>query len=662
MSGTQTVRVGSAVWWDGAEWEVESLNQGGARLRRNTDVRAVSLRALADAARFEDLTTGAAVESAETPGSLLLASLSTKARAQVEREAEQLRRLLTTDAEQTLRERIAAESARLGVSTRTLERRLARFEAKGVAGLVDSRLLQRVRRSVDPRWDSACLEALESYSHSSTPTRRTVIRRANQAYLEAVPDGQPPTERVAYRRLAELDKGRYTFGQSKQRRSVAERPTGVLGRLRATRPGQYIVLDSTPLDVFAMEPVTLRWVNVELTVAMDLYSRCITGLTLRPVAAKASDVAGVLYQTVTPQQWGKDSPDDGPFVGVPDALVLRETGVLPDTIVVDHGKIYLSEHVFGICDRLGVSIQPAVPHKPTDKPTVERFFRTIRQQLLEHLPAYKGPDVYSRGEQVEHQAFLYVTELEQILREWVGVYHQTPHAGLRDPHLPHVDLTPMQMFSRGVAQSGLLRLPASEDLVREFLQVEWRTIQHYGVEIRGQRYDGPGLNIHRGHRSPYGGAHAGKWPFMVDPDDVRYVYFKDPDSAQWHRLIWEHAALLDAPFSQDAADYTRRISREQNRFVDPGQAVADLLHDWSRQQVTDRRQKNLAIRVSSQRAQSDPARHPADRRSTASELGVIDFLTRRSEQRQREHLADDLDVFDAYYESRPEGGLEVYDE
>ena len=92
---------------------------------------------------------------------------------------------------------------------------------------------------------------------------------------------------VAYRRLEELDKGRYTFGVAKQRRSVAKRPTGVLGRLRADRPGQYVLLDSYRMDVFAMEPVTLRWVNTELTVAMDLFDRRVTGLRLRPIAAQS---------------------------------------------------------------------------------------------------------------------------------------------------------------------------------------------------------------------------------------------------------------------------------------------------------------------------------------------------------------------------------------
>lgn len=87
-----------------------------------------------------------------------------------------------------------------------------------------------------------------------------------------------------------------------------------------------------------------------------------------------------------------------------------------------------------VCARLGITVQPAIPYKPTDKPTVERFFQTLRESLLQHLPAYKGPDVYSRGKDVEGQAFLYVAELEQIVREWVGaVYHHTKHTGLCVP-------------------------------------------------------------------------------------------------------------------------------------------------------------------------------------------------------------------------------------
>ena len=54
------------------------------------------------------------------------------------------------------------------------------------------------------------------------------------------------------------------------------------------------------------------------------------------------------------------------------------------------------------------------------KPAVERFFKTLREGLIQYLPAYKGPDVYGRGAKVEDAAFLFIHELEDIIREWVA--------------------------------------------------------------------------------------------------------------------------------------------------------------------------------------------------------------------------------------------------
>jgi transposase InsO family protein len=88
---------------------------------------------------------------------------------------------------------------------------------------------------------------------------------------------------------------------------------------------------------------------------------------------------------------------------------------------IDHGKAFLSAHVISVCTRLGISIQPAQPEKPTDKPTCERFFKTLREGLIQYLPAYKGPDIYSRGEGLEDVAFLFIHELEEVIREWVAV-------------------------------------------------------------------------------------------------------------------------------------------------------------------------------------------------------------------------------------------------
>ena len=69
-----------------------------------------------------------------------------------------------------------------------------------------------------------------------------------------------PSTAAAYRHLARLTKGTNAVkGSAKGRRSIADRPKGVYGRLRAVRPGEYVILDTQDLDVFAMEPVTCRW-------------------------------------------------------------------------------------------------------------------------------------------------------------------------------------------------------------------------------------------------------------------------------------------------------------------------------------------------------------------------------------------------------------------
>jgi hypothetical protein len=44
-------------------------------------------------------------------------------------------------------------------------------------------------------------------------------------------------------------------------------------------------------------------------------------------------------------------------------------------------------------------------YQVTDKGPLERWFRTLGEQLLAALPGYKGPDVYRRGKDPEQEAF-----------------------------------------------------------------------------------------------------------------------------------------------------------------------------------------------------------------------------------------------------------------
>ena len=226
---------------------------------------------------------------------------------------------------------------------------------------------------------------------------------------------------------------------------------------------------------------------------------------------------------------------------------------------------------------MGISIQPARLRRGQDKGPVERFFRTIRQGFLQELPGYKGPDLYSRGVAPEQEAFFFIDELEALLREWVAtVYHRRPHDGTREPGLWALKMSPAQMFEHGIQRAGYLEAPRTPDLAYHFLGVQWRTIQHSGVEIDKRHYRADVLVDYIGERSPYSHRN-GLWPIHVNPDDVTQVYFldiKDPDR-QWHSLAWTE--VVPGPLNEDGLAFARRLARSKHRYVDDKLALAEFL-------------------------------------------------------------------------------------
>lgn len=548
-----------------------------------------------------------------------------------------------------LLDRYAAKAAELGIGRRTLQRWVAAYGESGPAGLVDGRSTRTadILSGVDERWLAMCRIVLDEHIEASRPTKNLILARV-AARLEAEYGPgtvTPPGVKKARKVLTELARGTNAFtGSTKGKRSIANRPDGVYGRLQATRPGEYLLLDTTPLDVFAMEPLTLRWVRLELTIAMDLYSRAIVGLRLAPVSTKAVDAAIVLFETLRPASRRSTGGGLLPYAGLPDMVVIdagqAQFGasavpiaglpeVAAETVVVDHGKIYLSRHVMSVCERLGISIQPARPLTPTDKAAVERFFRTLREGLLAALPGYKGPDIHSRGVDPEGCTYFFVDELEQVIREWIGIYHHRAHRGLVVPQVPGLNLSPMEMFDTGLARAGRLRIPIHPGLVFDFLPTAWRTVQHYGVEIHGLRYNGPALKDCRNRTSPFTGTHAGKWPVRYDPDDASKIYFCDPGDREqvWHELAWEHAEDIGMPFSAEALAYARRLALASGRHVDARRALAELLDRWDAGLIRHPAERRMAIRASQQRQTRLDAAATGDAAAQIAVLPTVAAIT-----------------------------------
>ncbi|ONI49955.1 MULTISPECIES: DDE-type integrase/transposase/recombinase [unclassified Streptomyces] len=510
--------------------------------------------------------------------------------------------------------RYAVKAAELGVGVTTIRRWTAAFRKAGPVGLVKDRPVRSVVERADHRWVEMAEEVLKAHVKSSRPVRGLVLTEIEERLVAKHGAGTVPlpASTMGYELLRHLSTGTNAFeGSTKGKRSIAEAPQGTYGRLRATRPGEYVVLDTNSLDVFAMESLTCRWVRCELTVAMDLYSRCILGLRLTPVSTKSVDVAGVLYETVRPREPRSGEPL--PYAGVPSTVVVdaqklvdqHGQPLLPtvatETIIFDHGKVYLSNHIRSVCAKLRISLQPARPRTPTDKP-VERWFRTLNQGLLAALPGYKGSDVHSRGEKVEDEAFFFLDELEAVIRDWITtVYHRRHHRGLCIPEVPGLKLSPLEMFEHGVTRAGPLRIPLRPHLALDFLEEFRVPVHHYGVDIDGLRYNGDGLDGYRNQPSPYRGVDAGKWPVAVDSGDITKAYFQDPHTRAWHVLNWEHAAALGMPVSREALGYARRLSRQKDRFPDTKRALVELLERWGAGLTRDRTERRMAVRLSQER-------------------------------------------------------------
>ena len=157
------------------------------------------------------------------------------------------------------------------------------------------------------------------------------------------------------------------------------------------------------------------------------------------------------------------------------------------------------------------------------------------------------------------------------------------------------------MWDMLVASGGSLRVPRRTELVYDFLPVAWRTIQHYGVEVNGLRYDGAGLDGLRGTSSPYSHVN-GKWPIRFDPDDASRVYLQRPDDLSWCVLRWEHAVDIPAPFSVEALRYARHLASAQNRHPDDRQALTELLERWDAGLLANPAERRMALRISEQRS------------------------------------------------------------
>jgi putative transposase len=203
-----------------------------------------------------------------------------------------------------------------------------------------------------------------------------------------------------------------------------------------------------------------------LTVAIDVFSRCIAGMCLTLDPPSATSVGLCLTHAAMPKEaWLEriGAAASWPIAGKPQRLY------------VDNAKEFHSEALRKCCEQHGI----ALTYRPVARPhfggVVERVLGTL-MAMVHQLPGTTFSNIQARGTyDAEGMATLTLAELETWLALAIaGKYHQEIHATLHQ--------SPLQRFTMGLTTPPA---PLSEPktFLVDFLPLVRRRIQRRGFVI-----------------------------------------------------------------------------------------------------------------------------------------------------------------------------------
>lgn len=310
----------------------------------------------------------------------------------------------------------------------------------------------------------------------------------------------------------------------------------------ASYPLAAVQMDHTKVDVILVDPWERQPIGRPwLTVAIDLFSRCIVGMHLSLEAPSATSVGLCLVHAASDKTaWLAERNIGGewPIQGK------------PGLISVDNGAEFHSAAFERGCEQHGIAIQWRPPGQPHYGGIVERVIGSL-MKLVHELP---GTTFSNPGERNAYDsdatACLTLDELEHWMAITItGVYHSRPHAGLGGKTPLSVYRGFMERPTAGSGQSpATVRNPRA--FLIDFLPVFRRTVQRHGVTLDHITYFSPAL-------SPWIARRAEKEPLLIrrDPRNLSRIYVFDPGTRGYLEIpyrdishpaisLWEHRLAL----------------------------------------------------------------------------------------------------------------------
>jgi len=333
---------------------------------------------------------------------------------------------------------------------RTLRRWVHQYRSLGLTGLARSpRKDQGRRRSVSPRLQQLIEGlALQKPRRTLANIEREVIRIGREE------EWTPPSYSTIQRIVHQLDPALITFVHEGPK--VYREEFDLIYRHQASAANEVWQADHSLLPIWLLDGQD-RPAKAWLTIILDDYSRAIAGYYLGFESPTALQTALTLHQAI----WRKTDP------------CWHVCGI-PARFYTDHGSDFTSGHMEQVAADLKIELVFSWPDHPRGRGKIERFFRTVEQMLLPHLPGFIGENGNTAG------TLLSLPTFEARFHSWLlEDYHQRVQQEIKE--------APQ---ARWEASGFLPQMPESlEQLDLLLLNVaKQRKVQQDGIHFQGQRY------------------------------------------------------------------------------------------------------------------------------------------------------------------------------
>ena len=424
-------------------------------------------------------------------------------------------------------------AAQLGLSRRQIYTLVQRFRRGD--GLVTDLAPRRSPGGkglgrLGPAVEAILRQALQDFylarpKRSEAALTREVARRCRQAGV------RPPARNTIRTRVEGLDPVVVTRRrEGDQAARPLEAAAGVAPQPQ--RPLDLVQIDHTPIDLIVVDEVAREPIGRPyLTLAIDVFSRCVVGMVVTLEAPSATSVGLCLAHAVTDKRpWlerlGIEA--DWPMTGMPRAIHL------------DNASEFHSEALRRGCEQYGIARHYRPPGEPHFGGVIERLVGTA-MGMVHELPGTTFSSPQERGSyDSEAAATLTLAALERWLALAIaGPYHQTVHGTLGEP--------PAARWADGVARHGTPPTVSNpKAFLIDFLPVIRRTIRQTGFVIDHVTYYTDVLKPWIARRD-----RLERFVIRRDPRDLSRVWVLDPEGVCYVEVpyrtlshpavtLWEH--------------------------------------------------------------------------------------------------------------------------